>query len=518
MNRAGPAGVLAREARRSRGAFRATGAAAGRCALVRRSRSLLLVLALAPTACQPDLSPRPHTADPKAAAPDPPPPLAFELVPPADGTGHTAGVLQIVVTGSSVDPETVALVSGDVSDVALRGLRDGKPPASTASRIMPTTRFAPGDDTLVVAPRTVLSPGKYTLAVGSRAERRAFVVGGTDGVPLLARAFPPEGAAVATSVRVFCGAAPLAEALTVVGHVPGDAPTPRRGLFDDATETGCVTLATAQGVVPPALAAGGAIAARLDPTPAKEGPATALTALTCAAAEVPIGLACAAVEDDRLVVRAPPGTVLASVRAGTAHARVAPSSAPFVVKGLPPSSTVHVSILLADGAARVTRAEADVTTGAPRGRLVLSESLADPLGAEPLAEWVEIVNDGTLPVALEAFRFRDQDTSFPLPPMLLAPGAYALLVNEGFQGGGPDVAPAPGTTLIALPHLGKNGLSNEGEELALLDETGAIVSRLPPAPRPKAGSSLSRVAPEALDADPSSFAVTRPTPGARNAD
>ena len=78
-----------------------------------------------------------------------------------------------------------------------------------------------------------------------------------------------------------------------------------------------------------------------------------------------------------------------------------------------------------------------------------------------------------------------------------------------------DQAPAPSTRLIRMPTLGKSGLSNGGERLALLDSTGQECSMMPGLPT-KPGLSLARRHPWSLDDDPDAFSYGPPTPGTPN--
>jgi hypothetical protein len=71
----------------------------------------------------------------------------------------------------------------------------------------------------------------------------------------------------------------------------------------------------------------------------------------------------------------------------------------------------------------------------------------------------------------------------------------------------------------SLPALGTAGLSNSGELLRLVDAGGSVVSRWPSLAAPAPGQSLARRAPDALDAEASSFAPHAPpgaSPGAPN--
>jgi hypothetical protein len=69
--------------------------------------------------------------------------------------------------------------------------------------------------------------------------------------------------------------------------------------------------------------------------------------------------------------------------------------------------------------------------------------------------------------------------------------------------------------LIRVPTLGKSGLSNAGERLALVDSAGVERSVLP-ALAGKPGQSLARRSPASEDSDPQAFSFGTPTPGFAN--
>ncbi len=153
----------------------------------------------------------------------------------------------------------------------------------------------------------------------------------------------------------------------------------------------------------------------------------------------------------------------------------------------------------------------------PSPHVILNEVLANPLGPEPQQEWVELYNDGSLPVDLDGYLLADLGGETLLPAALLAPGAFALIVNEGFvEDDGHDVAPFAGTLILRVPKLGQAGLTNAGEPLSLRDAAGAVVSRFPAGPKTKAGMSLSRRSPEAPDLSPAGFVQAAPSPGGPN--
>jgi hypothetical protein len=162
-----------------------------------------------------------------------------------------------------------------------------------------------------------------------------------------------------------------------------------------------------------------------------------------------------------------------------------------------------------------------VRSAAPNPHVVVSEVYANPRGAEPAQEWIELFDDATVGVDLSGWQLEVNGTASTLPEgTSLAEGAYALVVAAAFaDDDGVDPAPAPGTLVVRVPKLGRSGLSNDGAFVALRDAQGGVVSRFPAVPRPREGVSVVRVAPEAPDDAPASFALDAngsATPGAPN--
>jgi hypothetical protein len=178
-----------------------------------------------------------------------------------------------------------------------------------------------------------------------------------------------------------------------------------------------------------------------------------------------------------------------------------------------------VRVVTVDRAGAESAYDVRVQTRAVHPHVAINEVYADPVGPEPDQEWVEIVNDGAAAVDTSGFVLDDGHAPTPLPSIVLDPGAFGLVVGSGFvTNDGVDPAPASGTPLLRVSRIGK-GLSNTGTALTLRDASGAVLSRFPASPRPKTGVSVGRVAPAALDDDPSAFAldaVGGATPGAPN--
>jgi hypothetical protein len=190
---------------------------------------------------------------------------------------------------------------------------------------------------------------------------------------------------------------------------------------------------------------------------------------------------------------------------------------PFVITGLPPSTAITLDVATVDVGGTVARTVFKATTLPPQPHVVLNEVLAYPLGPRPDQEWVEIVNDGPAPAEIDGYVLMVGSGATPLPAAMLAPGAFALIVDDAYVAAdGLDVEPKGGTLLLRVPHLGKRGLSIAGEVFTLLDVDARVISSFPAKPKPKQGSSVARRTPSAPDALPASFALAAPSPGWTN--
>ncbi len=122
--------------------------------------------------------------------------------------------------------------------------------------------------------------------------------------------------------------------------------------------------------------------------------------------------------------------------------------------------------------------------------LGISEVLANPLGAEPRQEFVELADprpggapaewrdlylaDAPWPSVAAALTSGEDPPGDAIPEFSLAPGARALIVASGYDpAAGEDPPPAPGTALLRVDaSLGAGGLKNAGEPLTLYAWTG----------------------------------------------
>jgi hypothetical protein len=456
----------------------------------------LLLCALALGACQP-----------LPEQPSGPPSTAVEVtIEPEAPLDEAPSVLRLRLPWSerSLDsPEDVLLVSGELSDYHVGRIRRRDLPKTLIARIVPALTWIDGD-ALVVAPSAPLLLGeRYALAspsLGRIAELRAA----SDARPLLVRLWPPAGAGTGSTHVLYCGEQPLAPLGSGLRLDPGSIEasiTPESEI--------CVAISprtppgTGERLIPPPLVAGYAF----DPSPIEHAPHLPPPAASCIAPELRFGPGCALVEDDRAVVRSGIEPMLWIARLGSLTTiESAASGARWVLRGLAPSSENPIALKVLDLSGRAQTASLELQTGSPRPRLVLNEVLADPLGAEPAQEWVEIVNDGVVGVDLAGWTIEDAGGASELPAALLGPGAYALIVREDFSiDDGLDVVVSPGALVVRVTQLGKNGLSNTGEPLALRAPDGLVVSRFPAFPKPKPGISVARRRIWDLDDDPGAF-------------
>lgn len=442
--------------------------------------------------------------------------VALVVEPPAEN-GSIRSVSRFHLETPAALAGDVLVVRGELSDYHLGKIRDGELPKTLVERLLPTRSWGePGG--VVVSPLVALEPSEvYSIASAELGLVAALPVAG-DAAPPLSRVWPPLGQGAAADFWLFCGqqaAAPFEEVFLEPGHWSVGAMPEQSGCL---RLSAYAPVASEEALVPPVSALGHP----LEPAALAVAAGGPVPALACAAPEQPFGPGCIAVLDDRAVLRAPAVPTLWSVsgQSFSMLEALGPGSR-RVLRGLVPASTQSVAFWVRDPFAEVARGEQLLVTGPAAAHLVLNEVFANPLGAEPAQEWVELTNDGTSAVELSAFSLRDAGGEVVLPPHLLEPGAFVLLVREDFVAtAGPDPAPAAGAKLLRLPSLGKNGLSNSGEALELVGAGGQRVSAFPALPKPKPGVSVARKHPWLLDDDPASFAhhaAPGASPGAANA-
>lgn len=490
-------------------------------------RAELLVLAwLVLTGCQNPLTAPPYPAPIRdGGAAD----VALRFEPSADASA-VPEVLRIVVelpSGVSEDPTQTWLFGGELSKYYIDRIRRDDLPHTLLTRQVPALVWPKAAKSeLVVAPSVPLASGHvYSLASPDLGWIGTFRVKKGAGVPLLTRIWPPLEAGSGARRAVFCGDASAPE---VSGHAdlePAGVTARVTAGADDAgaLRGSCLGLSALGGlpdgaalVAPPRYAH-----VALDPAPLRVGFAPADVAPPdCGPDEIHFGPGCALVLDDRLVVRPPASPALWVVT----HDHVATLDAVetgerFVVRGLRPASVEPVFVSVTDLSGRERDFSVTVQTEPLMPHVVINEVMANPLGPEPAQEWVELINDGTAAVELQGYQLSDGAGTSQLDGTRLEPGAFALVVRDDFVADdGEDAKPAPGTTLIRVPEIGKNGLSNAGELLTLSDANGHALSRFPALKAAQGGVSMARRRPGSLDDDARDFGPSSDgaSPGAPN--
>lgn len=465
---------------------------------------------------------------------------------PFDAAPRVARVRIVPDEGAVADPSRVLFVRDHVGPGHVRQVEDADISEALADRVLPASVWSEGDGSIVIAPAAPLERGAtYGVLSGDPPLGIDLQATTADLSPLLARVWPPPGAPGAPDApgpeggpfAILCRedgvslANPPAEitlapadtpATLTLGAAPGIAPWCLRiDLLDPSVYTPDAPLA----VPPPTLTLADGSLVSLDPAPiqlaaalAPAPPPSVTPPLDCSPPAVPFGPGCALVADDRLFVTTPEVPLFWAVRdtdKGSSVVRATAPGEPWVLLGLTPESPLHLTVVALDPSGRSHAGALVSSTKSPQPHVVLTEVLANPLGAEPDQEWVEIYNDGLAPADLAQYTLVDIGGEALLPPAVLPPGMYALIVNAQFTPDGElDPAPSPDTLLLPVTKLGKDGLKNDGEPLKLRAPDGTIVSRFPAAPKPKPGFSVTRVSPSVPDGAPSSFAVSTPTPGA----
>lgn len=457
-----------------------------------------------------------------ACAPDAPAPSAHSgaavtqpavhvaTLPPIASDGSCGQVVHLVIAADgAVDAATIALVEGDVSDVALRGFRDRSPPASTRDRVVPA-RFVPGPGgTSLLAPARALVEGRHTLVVGSAMSRTTLQVRAR-AVPRLSRLFPPPEAEA--PVAVHCGG--LVLPTDVRGVTADGAPsTVALGVLGDTTFDRCITVQTPAGAPsPPALYSSTGMIAELDPVPLPTAASPGSAKPGCDVPLIALGPACIVVDDDRLAITAA-SPVLAAVHADHSAALAVLGNTPLRIRGLVPGSTITASGRFLDASGAITTAEVVVTLPDAHPHIVVNEVMARPYSSDNHAQWIELANDGTTEVDLGAWGLETSHASYVLPPIVTPPGSFPLLVDPAYATSVSDVPLPDDSLLVPLEHFAKNALLRTSEIITLVAPDGTL-SRAP-SKRSSPGKSLSRSEPDAPDLE-ASWTLAGPTPGRVN--
>ncbi|MGC4092121.1 MAG: lamin tail domain-containing protein [Polyangiaceae bacterium] len=479
--------------------------------LVLRSLQVLALALCGLTAC---LEP------PQPARPDQP---EVSLEPLSASGAEPVSRLIVRMPASVLDPADSWLFEGELSDYYLGRIQHRELPATLLERSVSRSAWLDqADGRTVVAPAAPLLAGAvYTLAAAGFGQLARVEVSLDEGPPFMRRVWPTLDAA-AYGAAVFCGAQAVNGELWLE---PGLSRAPITGFIGRlASGECCVRVALDAAALAgswqvfPASSSGVA----WDPAPLDiAATAPELVNLSeCAFGELTLGPGCASVLDDRLVLRnrEQPTLYVFERDAEPLLVPLAPGER-FELRGLSPESPQSVTGSAVDLAGSEQPLRLDFETLPARPHVVLTEVLANALGAEPSSEWVELYNDGASAASLTGLRLSDGAGEIELPRAVLEPGQYALLVRDDFVENGLDVPPGPGTLLLRVPQLAKSGLSNSGEPLTLIDPSGAIGSRFPARASTHAGVSWARRSPSAADDAAASFAehaAPGASPGAPN--
>lgn len=363
---------------------------------------------------------------------------------------------------------------------------------------------------LLLVPDRLLDPDSvYTLLSPGLVQ----VFRTRNGEVVARRAWPREGRSGMAALYCFAD--------RHLAREPVDLALGVTGRWSDIRDDGCQVLelespAPAQGVVSPMMRAEWIL-----PPVWFQASADRLPMATCSEPGfTSIEFACLRVLDDRVYLRVPEQATLWSMQG--AFSGVVPLDAGEVgaVKGLTPGHRHMLDWVVYPQRGGRARVQFELLSAAAQPHVVLNEVLANPNGAEPDQEWVELFNDGTRPVKLSGWKLLDSGGETPLPDVNLLPENYALIINETFEpNSAVDVVPEANVLMVEVSRLGKSGLSNAGEALRLVDKDGMVRSSFPPTPKPLAGVSIARRYPWATDGEAASFGVHAPpgaSPGGRN--
>ncbi|HEX9296028.1 MAG TPA: lamin tail domain-containing protein [Polyangiaceae bacterium] len=463
-----------------------------------------------------------------------PPRLEFDPM-ASDGAVSRVTRISVVFDRPLFEPR-VMLVSGVLGAAQLRDLARATVPQSLSTRALPALAWITADPSvLVVAPLVELEPAAiYSVVVSDPAVAMPFTVAALDAIPVLARVWPDrDDEAPAATAAVWCGASDVGSVDVPVALAP--AAVPGRivlGTGAPFVVGRCISWLALNPTPPLAAVAGSPTALAPAAATLSDGSRVGLEptmlwvrsdvllsdAAVCGAAELRFGPGCAEVQDDRILVRPPEAAILWTIDTGQQTiVRSSRGAKRFVVRPMPESGFYRLAVL--DRGGRVQANEFPVEPAPARAHVVVNEVMANPAGAEPSQEWVELFNDGTAAVSLGGFVLEDGGGRAVLPDAGLEPGAWALVVPEGYVADdGIDPIAPPDTLVLRVPALGRGGLSNDGEKLTLRDASGAVVSTFP-AVKTKNGVSIARASPESFDDDPTAFAPSingSATPGAQN--
>lgn len=453
---------------------------------------------------------------------------------PAQQSGRIAQVVHFVLSfdATSAIPSDTLLFEGTVSTHDLHDLVAGTPSKALQARAIEATTWATSPTRIEIAPRTLLAlGGRVSIAIPSASWTKTLVVVDAPAVPVLKRLWPPIESSATASYAVWCGGETVSGVTTAAprmvelwpGPVPGRLEAGAIGEVGSACVRWTALVLSATGplsLVPTVLLDDGR-EAQLDPCPLSvTSEIKPALPNACPEAATDVGCGCASVSDDRVTVLASGVSALLGVEVqGARWIGRLDDEHPMVIRPLPVSTVLPCKFSCVDNAGGQAVWERELATADPMAHVVINEVMANPAGKEPDQEWVELYNDGLVAADLEGWAFEDIGGVTLLPAHEMRPGEFALIVNESYdESGWGDRAPAPGTPLLRVKNLGKDGLSNAGEPMRLRTAQGMVVSAVPSIPSTNPSVSIARVTPDAPDGVSRSFVMWPDggTPGAPN--
>lgn len=453
-------------------------------------------------------------------------PFEVELIPEeGNSLEELPPVARFRVKGlPQLELEAIWLVRGSVTQASLRRIQRQDPPQTVSKNRVPLLVWREADE-IVLAPLVVLDDAeKWTVLALGFGEIARFSVS-AEPIQILRR--QGSGAIGRGGWTVHCqslGDAPLTwsgpETIQGAGPhsgrlevIPGWGPL---GLQSERCVSVRALGAEGEFYLPP-LSVGSAL---LEPLPIFERDLEANASPWCSEGDALSS--CIRVQRAALELTLNPGAYVARVSTGSG----APplewegelDAARTVVLGpLVPGTDYELRLVRLERG-RFSSERIPFQSGAASERLILTEVMADPLGAEPDSEWIEMYNAGTAEARLDGYRITDGGGSSALPDVILKPGEWGVVVNERYRADpAVDLVPSASAIPLIVPRLGQGGLSNSGESISLFDPEGQLISHIP-ALRAAAGVSVARISLWSSDT-PSSFARHDPpgaSPGAPN--
>ncbi|MCH2109827.1 MAG: lamin tail domain-containing protein [Polyangiaceae bacterium] len=112
--------------------------------------------------------------------------------------------------------------------------------------------------------------------------------------------------------------------------------------------------------------------------------------------------------------------------------------------------------------------------------LRIDEVYSNPYGAEPAAEWIELVNAGAEALNTQGYVLQDSRGHVVLPSLSLGPSARTIVHRSDFILQEPDPVPLAEVASLSVDVLATNGITNGGEALRLYSPQGKLLSSVPP--------------------------------------